>query len=124
MSLKHLKHAGRTSRELLQARMLIQPLKVCSNNPFYESFDHDVHLCLGKVKKNSDANICSGDSGGPLMCTMDRVTWYLTGISSFVIGLPVEPKLDVREVVKKQCVIGVAAKVRSYLEFLQNLIKS
>ncbi|ESO10643.1 hypothetical protein HELRODRAFT_190121 [Helobdella robusta] len=109
---------GLLSSTLLQARMSIQPFSFCTSfSENLELQDTDKQLCLGVNRgEKSESGLCSGDSGGPLICTMDRQVWYVTGINSYVLGKNID-------LAKYKCIISIVYRVRPYVNWLKRFIE-
>ncbi|CAG2106232.1 unnamed protein product, partial [Medioppia subpectinata] len=53
--------------------------------PMVQNKKCDIQLCA-KNTERANADVCKGDSGGPLSCQMGQGTWVQTGIASYVDG--------------------------------------
>ena len=66
------------------------PVPLVSQDKCQEAFDYeimDTQMCAGYRRGGVDT--CAGDSGGPLMCEMERdgvTQWYAYGVTSFGEG--------------------------------------
>lgn len=73
-----------TTSRLYNVILPVLPIEECAKK-FTELIDGDpsTKICAGFFNKSM--GICSGDSGGPLICREDR-KWVLSGIISFTIA--------------------------------------